>query len=88
MKHMKMMTAKHLLLVKISWYLKGNRIEKKRSTETQQTLKAVAAVVWTHDTNLISNKMFWTLGWIQLLMKILKWIHDKPNQNVRHWCRG
>ena len=58
MKHTKMMTAKHLLLVKISWYLKGNRIEKKRSIETQRTLKAEAAVVWTHDINLKSNKMF------------------------------
>ena len=57
MKHSKIMTAKHLLLVKISWYKKRNWMAKERSIETQQTLKAVTAVVWTHTTNLISNKM-------------------------------
>ena len=60
-KYTKIMTAKHLLLLKMSWYRKGKRNAMKRSIETQDELKVVAAVVWIHSIIVIINKLLWTL---------------------------
>ena len=80
MNHTKIMTAKHLLLVKMSWYRKGNRIAIKRSIETQHEFKVVAAVVWIHSILVSIIKFFWPLGWIQHMITIQTGSMTRPTK--------